>query len=111
MDIGLLGRRRHRPGAGRRAAGVFLVGFGVPAGTAGDGVAACAGTARSPGVPEPRGAAAGPAQRGDVAGRRAGGDLRPQADRPGRLGRTPGRLHRGRAGHRLSVPAPAAKAG
>ena len=34
---------------------------------------------------DPAGGAAGPAQRRDVAGGRPGGDLRPQADRPGRL--------------------------
>ena len=42
-----------------------------------------------PGVPRSRRRPAGPAQRGHVAGRRAGGGLRAQADGPGRPGSLP----------------------
>ena len=84
LDHQLLGRRRDRPAARRGPAGVLLVGLGVPAGGAGDGAAAGARAAAAAGVPRSRRGPAGPGQRGAVAGRGAGDDLRPQADRPGR---------------------------
>src|ERR687894_714372 len=64
--------------------GVLLVGLGVLAGRAGDDASAGAGTCAAAGVPRSRGGPAGPGQCGYVAGHRAGGGLRPQADRPGR---------------------------
>ena len=49
---------------------------------------------------DPEGGPAGSAQRGPVAGRCAAGDLRPQADRPGRPGVAARVVDRGRAGRR-----------
>ena len=97
------------PRARRRAAGVLLVGLGVPAGAAGDGAAARARPAAAPGVPRSAGGAAGPAQRRDVARGRAGRDLRAQADRPGRLWPAAGCRHPGGAGHRHPVRAAPAR--
>src|SRR4030067_603614 len=68
VDLRVLGWERDRTRVRRRAAGAVLVGLGVPARTAGDGPAARAGTDRAARVPGPRRPAAGPAQRGDVAG-------------------------------------------
>ena len=99
------------PHAGRGTAGAFLVGLGVPAGPAGDGAAARARAPAAPRVPQSRRGASGPAQRRDVAGGRVGGDLRPQADRPGRLRHAAGRRHPGGAGRRRPLRAPAAGAG
>ena len=50
----LLGRRRDRPARRRRAAGVLLVGLGVPAGRAGDGAAARGRAAAAARVPRSR---------------------------------------------------------
>src|SRR5262249_82261 len=75
LDHRLLGRRCHRPDAGRGAAGAVLVGLGVPVGGAGDGVAAGAGPALACRIPRPwrRPAGFGPA--GPAAGGGAGGGV------------------------------------
>ena len=70
----------------------------------------CSGRAAA-GVPRSRRGPARPAQRGAVAGRRAGGDLRPQAIAAGRLGWTAGaRRSSVRRARRRRVRAPAATA-
>src|SRR5262249_37876547 len=96
----LLGRWRGRPVAGRGAAGAVLVGLGVFAGRAGDGAAAGAGPASAARVPRSRRRPGRPGQRGHAPGRRAGGGLRHQADRPERDLVSRGRLHLGPAGGR-----------
>ena len=84
LDHQLLAGRRDRAARRRRAAGVLLVGVGVPARRSGDGAAARRRTEAAAGVPGSRRGPARSAQRRAVAGRRAGDDLRAQADRPGR---------------------------
>src|SRR6266496_45624 len=107
----LLGRWRDRPSAWRGAAGALLVGLGVPAGGAGDGAAAGAGTARAARIPRPRRWPAGPGQRGYTPGRRADGDLRHQADRPERDLLARRRRHPWRAGDRRGIRRPAVSPG
>ena len=58
LDLGVLGRQRHRPGPRRDPARALLVGLGVPARRAGDG-RCCSSSARSScpstGIPTPAG--------------------------------------------------------
>jgi len=84
LDHELLGRRRDRPAAGRAAARVLLVGVGVPPGPAGDGADPPPGADTPAGVPGSRRGPPRSRQRGPLARGRAGGDLRAQADCPGR---------------------------
>ena len=79
---------------------------------AGDGAAARGRARAAARVPRPRRRPPRPGERRHVAGRRARGDLRPQADRRGRLGRRRGgRLDRGRPGRRRALPASPAAPG
>ena len=84
LDHQLLAGRRDRAAGRRLAAGILLVGIGLPARRSRDGAAARRRTEAAAGVPGSRRGPARPAQRAAVAGRRAGDDLRAQADRPGR---------------------------
>ncbi len=84
VDHELLGRRRARPADRRRHARVLLVGLGLPARRPGDGAAARPRATRTARVQRPRSGQARSPQRRDVADGGAGGDLRAQANRPGR---------------------------
>ena len=110
VDHRLFTRRRTRAAPWRCAARVLLVGLGLPAGRAGHGPVAGAGTGGAPGVPRSRGRTAGPAERGAVAGCHAGRDLRAEAARPGRRRMAPGPVDPRGPGPRLHLRPPPAKA-
>ena len=110
--IGVVDHELDRSGgraADRRvAAGAVLVGLGVPAHAPRDGAAARGGARVASRVPGSRGGQVGLDQRGHVARRRAGGDLRSQTDRPGRRRSDPGCVDRRRPGRRCGVRSQAA---
>ena len=86
LDRRLLGGWRHRAGPRRPAAGVLLVGLGVPHRRPRDGPAAHPGSAHPPRVPGPGCTPAGRLQRSSLAARDPWRGLRTQGDRAGRDG-------------------------
>ncbi len=106
LDRQLLRRRGRRPARRRRAARAVLVGLGVPDRRAGDGAAARARPAAAAGVARPGRRPARPRERGALARRGAGGDLRAQAARRGRppLAALPRRRRRRRPGRAVRAP-------
>ena len=83
LDRQLFRRWRRWTAAGRASARTLLVGFGLPGERPRDAAPARARTGAAAGVPRSGRGAARPHQRGALARRRAGDDLRHQADRRG----------------------------
>ena len=83
LDRQLFRRWRRWTAAGRASARTLLVGFGLPGERPGDAAPARARTGAAAGVPRSGRGAARRHQRGALAPRRAGDDLRHQADRRG----------------------------